>query len=454
MKRLSGTVEEKIIMMLREAGWYPGRKVSIDEVTDYFGRFGIELSAKAKDFIAEYYRIKEYWYFDKTETGRGDDFEFIFFPYPKSYCTDVKDFMYDDMDGVLESQEYKAVKDYDKIICMIGEIGYYYPARVWIGDSGRLFCTHEYDEEVLVFDDVIELIRYEVVIGAGAGLSTAAGFTYSGERFDRYFSDFGEKYGFTDMYSGGFYDFDTLEEYWAYWSRYVYVNRYMNPPKPLYRDIFELVKNKDYFVLTTNVDHCFQKAGFDKERMFYTQGDYGLFQCSRPCHDKTYDNEEIIKKMVLSQGFKIENIQCADSEKDGKTENVLVKSQDTEIKLTIPTELVPRCPKCGRPMSMNLRADNTFVQDDGWYMAADRYEKFMENYKGQKILFLELGVGFNTPGIIKYNFWKYAAGWKNAFYVCINKGEAYVPGEIVDKSVSVNEDISVVCHNYSLRKGY
>lgn len=282
-----------------------------------------------------------------------------------------------------------------------------------------------------------------VVIGAGAGLSTAAGLTYSGERFDRYFSDFAEKYGFKDMYSGGFYDFDTLEEYWAYWSRYVYVNRYMNPPSPLYDNIFELVKNKDYFVLTTNVDHCFQKAGFDKERLYYTQGDYGLFQCSKPCHDSTYDNEDIIRKMLLSQGFKISE-KHENSGKAGKTRTALVKPQNTQIKLTIPSELVPRCPRCGRPMSMNLRADNTFVQDDGWYRAADRYEKFMENHRGQKLLFLELGVGYNTPGIIKYNFWRYAANWKNAFYVCINKGEAYVPEDIAEKAVGVNEDIAVV----------
>lgn len=335
-----------------------------------------------------------------------------------------------------------------------------------------------YLEKLQLINEKIESAD-TIVIGAGAGLSTAAGFTYSGERFEKYFSDFKEKYGFCDMYSGGFYDFDTLEEYWAYWSRYVYVNRYMNPPKPLYQNIFELVKNKDYFVLTTNVDHCFQKAGFDKKRLFYTQGDFGLFQCSRPCHDKTYDNEEIIKKMVLSQGFKIEteqknlldsdmlrhkkteyeasksgsitgsdikieNILYADSEKNGKTEKMFIKPQNTEIKLTIPSGLVPMCPKCGRPMSMNLRADNTFVQDDGWYRAADRYEKFMENHRGQNILFLELGVGYNTPGIIKYNFWRYTADWRNAFYVCINKGEVYVPDDIADKSLSVNEDIAEV----------
>ena len=272
-----------------------------------------------------------------------------------------------------------------------------------------------------------------VVIGAGAGLSTAAGFTYSGERFEKYFADFGEKYGFSDMYSGGFYNYDTLEEYWAYWSRYIYVNRYMDPPTDLYKQLFQLVENKDYFVLTTNVDHCFQKAGFDKNRMFYTQGDYGLFQCSKPCHHETYDNEESVKKMVISQGYRVEN---------GK----LTVPEGAQIRCIVPTELVPKCPKCGRPMSMNLRSDSTFVQDAGWEAAAKRYEKFMEDHRGQNVVFLELGVGYNTPGIIKYNFWQDAYNWRNAFYVCINKGEADIPSEIREKSVGIDTDIAEVLY--------
>ena len=273
-----------------------------------------------------------------------------------------------------------------------------------------------------------------VVIGAGAGLSTAAGFTYSGERFDQYFADFAEKYHFSDMYSGGFYNYDTLEEYWGYWSRYIYVNRYMDAPTDLYDRLFALVKDKDYFVLTTNVDHCFQKAGFDKSRLFYTQGDYGLFQCSKPCHRGTYDNEETVKKMVVSQGYCIE---------DGK----LIVPEGTQIRRTVPTELVPRCPKCGRPMSMNLRADNTFVQDAGWDAASRQYQKFMEDHRGQNVVFLELGVGYNTPGIIKYNFWQYAYNWRNAFYVCINKGDAYVPKEIENKAVGIDADLAEVMKN-------
>lgn len=277
-----------------------------------------------------------------------------------------------------------------------------------------------------------------IVLGAGAGLSTAAGFTYSGERFDTYFFDFGKKYGFSDMYSGGFYSYNKLEEYWAYWSRYIYVNRYMDPPAHLYQKIFGMIKNKDYFVLTTNVDHCFQKAGFDKKRLFYTQGDYGLFQCSRPCHSKTYDNETVIKKMVLSQGFQI---------LDGK----LVKQKGTDVKLEVPSGLIPLCPKCGRKMSMNLRADNTFVQDAGWGYAAERYERFMEEHRGKKVVFMELGVGYNTPGIIKYNFWQYAYNWQNAFYICINKGQAYIPPEIADKGIGIDADIADVIDD--LRNG-
>lgn len=270
-----------------------------------------------------------------------------------------------------------------------------------------------------------------VVIGAGAGLSTSAGFTYSGARFMRYFSDFYEKYHFQDMYSGGFYPYETLEEHWAYWSRYIYVNRYMNAPEPVYEKLYDLVKEKDYFVLTTNVDHCFQKAGFDKHRLFYTQGDYGLFQCSEPCHDNTYDNEEMITKMVVSQGYRIQN-------------GALFLPEGMTLKGVITKELVPHCPKCGKPMSMNLRADSTFVEDEGWHRAAERYELFLQRHRNLNILFLELGTGYNTPGIIKYPFWQMTDTFSAASYVCINKGEAYAPAQIQDKALCFNEDIAKV----------
>ncbi len=239
--------------------------------------------------------------------------------------------------------------------------------------------------------DNIKRLRYAldladaVVIGAGAGLSTSAGYIYTGERFEKYFSDFAAEYNFNDMYAGGFYPYETAEEHWAYWSRYIYINRYMDPPKPVYDRLFELVRDKDYFVLTTNVDHCFQKSGFDKKRLFYTQGDYGLFQCSQPCHNSTYDNKDVIFKMIEAQGYIINE--------DG----TLILPDGAAPKMSVPTELVSYCPKCGKPMSMNLRADNTFVEDEGWHLAAERYESFLRKIQEQNVLFLELGVGYNTP---------------------------------------------------------
>lgn len=254
-----------------------------------------------------------------------------------------------------------------------------------------------------------------VVIGAGAGLSTAAGFTYDGERFEKYFSDFRQKYGLEDMYSGGFYPYKTPEEHWAYWSRYIFVNRYQDAPKSVYEDLLKLVADKDYFVITTNVDHCFQKAGFDKKRLFYTQGDYGLFQCSEPCCQETFDNKDIIFEMLKRQ-------------KDMK----------------IPTELLPVCPHCGKPLTMNLRSDDKFVEDEGWHRAAERYQSFLRTRENEKILFLELGVGYNTPIIIKYPFWQMTAKNPNATYACVNKGQAICPTELRHKSICINDDISDV----------
>lgn len=267
-----------------------------------------------------------------------------------------------------------------------------------------------------------------VVIGAGAGLSASAGFVYTGERFQRYFHDFARKYHFQDMYSGGFYPYQTLEEYWAYWSRYIYINRYMNAPKPVYESLFALVKDKDYFVLTTNVDHCFQKAGFDKERLFYTQGDYGLFQCSVPCHHSTYENETVIRKMVEAQGCRI------------AADGTLTMPEGHLLKMAVPKELVPYCPKCGEPMSMNLRADHTFVEDEGWRRASERYGEFLRRHQKGKVLFLELAVGFNTPGIIKYPFWQMTAENQEAVYACINYGEAASPEEIGKQSICLDGD--------------
>lgn len=254
-----------------------------------------------------------------------------------------------------------------------------------------------------------------VVIGAGSGLSTSAGFIYNGERFQKYFSDFEAKYGFHDMYTGGFYPFASPEEHWAYWSRYIFLNRYLDAPKPVYEDLLKLVAGKDYFVITTNVDHCFQKAGFDKKRLFYTQGDYGLFQCSEPCCQETFDNEAVIREMVKRQ-----------------------------VNMRIPTELLPVCPHCGRPLTMNLRSDDRFVENAGWQEAAARYENFLRARAGRRILFLELGVGYNTPGIIKCPFWHMTMQNPESTYVCINAGQVNCPREIQTQAICIDADIGVV----------
>lgn len=284
-----------------------------------------------------------------------------------------------------------------------------------------MFLRISTDKSTKNFSDKInrvkELLKNSdaVVIGAGAGLSTSAGFDYSGERFEKYFSDFAEKYGITDMYSGGFYPYQTLEEYWAWWSRQIYCNRYIDAPKPLYQKLLSLVKDKDYFVITTNVDHCFQKSGFDKQRLFYMQGDYGLFQCSEPCCQKTYDNEKLVLKMVQLQK-----------------------------NMKIPSELVPYCPNCGQPMTTNLRCDDSFVQDEGWYKAKNRYDDFIRRHEGLKTVFLELGVGNNTPVWIKYPFQKMTSQNPNASYVCVNLGCVYAPPEIKGQSVCIDSDILTV----------
>ena len=287
-------------------------------------------------------------------------------------------------------------------------------SRIWTKPSTKS-CSEQIERLKAALQDCDA-----VVIGAGAGLSTAAGFTYTGERFEQHFSDFAQKYGIQDMYSGGFYPFPTQEEFWAYWSRYIFINRYQDAPKPVYEDLLKLIQDKDYFVITTNVDHCFQKAGFDKKRLFYTQGDYGLFQCSEPCCQETFDNETVIREMFKRQ-------------KDMK----------------IPTELLPFCPRCGKPLTMNLRSDNKFVEDEGWHRAAERYENFLHTREGGKILFLELGVGYNTPVIIKYPFWQMTAKNPNAIYACINQGQAVCPQEIERQSVCINADIGQVLQSLS-----
>ena len=277
-----------------------------------------------------------------------------------------------------------------------------------------------------------------VVVGAGAGLSASAGYTYAGARFEKYFFDFAARYGFRDMYSGGFFRYPAPEEQWAFWSRNIYVNRYMRIPTPVYEELLALLEGRDYFVITTNVDHCFQRAGFDKKRLFYTQGDYDLWQCSEPCHAATYDNAGTVRRMVEAQGFSV-------------AENGdLLLPEPGGLRMTVPAELLPRCPKCGKPMSMNLRSDDTFVEDEGWHRAAERYSDFLRTRRG-RVLFLELGVGYNTPGIIKYPFWQMTGQNPEAAYACVNYGDAAAPREIAGRSICIDGNAAQVLR--ALREG-
>lgn len=271
-----------------------------------------------------------------------------------------------------------------------------------------------------------------LVIGAGAGMSTAAGFTYTGARFDKYFSDFSQKYGFIDMYSGGFYPYPKKEIFWAYWARYIYINRYMDTPKNTYQKLYELVKDKDYFVITTNVDHCFQKAGFDKKRLFYTQGDYGLFQSVNPDIQITFDNEEWVMNAMEAQGFVRNEVGIFEVPSEGN------------IKMEIPTELIPKCPVDGSPVTTNLRADDGFVEDEGWHKASAAYSDFLRRHEALHVLYLELGVGSNTPVIIKYPFWQMTSANPKAVYACLNFGESYCPKEIENQSICIDGDIDEI----------
>ncbi len=290
------------------------------------------------------------------------------------------------------------------------------------------FGTGSYEERISILEKEIEEAD-AIVIGAGAGLSTSAGLTYSGERFERYFFDFAKKYGIRDMYSGGFYPFPDEETRWAWWARHIYFNRYIDAPKPVYRELLSLVKDKDYFVVTTNVDHQFQRADFDKKRLFYTQGDYGLFQSVNPAMQKTYDNEEWVMKAMAAQGF-VKGVDGA-----------FRVPEDGSITMRIPTELIPKCPDDGSDVTMNLRADDSFVEDEGWNQASAAYADFLHRHENLHVLYLELGVGANTPVIIKYPFWQMTLANEESVYACINYGEAFCPGEIANRSICIDGDI-------------
>ncbi|MBR0375216.1 MAG: hypothetical protein IJH59_01540 [Firmicutes bacterium] len=267
-----------------------------------------------------------------------------------------------------------------------------------------------------------------VIVGAGAGLSTAAGLTYSGQRFEKYFGDFAKKYGIRDIYSGGFYPFPDKETFWAWWARHIYCNRYITPPKPVYRELLELLENKDYFVITTNVDHQFQAAGFDKTRLFYTQGDYGLFQSVDPANQKTYDNRQWVMKAMETQGFVPD------------AANVFQPPHNGSLLMRIPTQLIPKCPDDGSDVTMNLRSDDSFVEDEGWHKASASYADFLKRHQNRHLLFLEIGVGMNTPVIVKYPFWAETSENPRAVYACLNHSEAYCPVQIENQSICIDGD--------------
>ena len=300
---------------------------------------------------------------------------------------------------------------------------HYFRGRALYGKGSRDNQIKRLKEEIENADAIL--------IGAGAGLSTSAGFTYTGERFDKYFFDFAKTFGIKDIYSGGFYPFPKKEIFWAWWARHIYFNRYVDVPKPLYKDLFNLVKDKDYFVITTNVDHQFQRAGFDKKRLFYTQGDYGLFQSTNPDCKDTFDNKVWVEKALKAQGF-IRN-----------DKNEFIVPVNKDILMEIPTKLIPKTQE-GDDVTTNLRVDDTFVEDEGWHNASSNYADFIRRHENLHVLFLELGVGANTPVIIKYPFWQMTYDNKKAVYACLNYGEAFCPEKINERSICIDGDIGEI----------
>ncbi len=269
-----------------------------------------------------------------------------------------------------------------------------------------------------------------IVIGAGAGLSAAAGYTYGGERFRYWFADFADRFGIEDMYAGGFYPFPKEEILWAWWARHIYCNRYSKDPKPVYKNLLRLVDGRNCFVITTNVDHRFQAAGFDKKRLFYTQGDYGLFQSKTPKAPATYDNEAWVMEAMAAQGFV-------------RDASGVFVPPESGLSMEIPSDMIPRDPSGGK-VTMNLRSDDSFVEDEGWRAASAAYADFLRRHERLHTLYLELGVGDNTPAIIKYPFWQMTRDNPAAVYACLNDNEAYAPRAIAAQSIIINGDAAEV----------
>lgn len=263
------------------------------------------------------------------------------------------------------------------------------------------------------YSKIKELIKNAdaILIGAGAGLSSSAGIDYSKYSFSKNFPELVKAYGMTDMYTSSFYDFDSEEERWSYWAKHINYSFIAPPPLKTYKELYELVKNKNYFVITTNVDGQFEKSGFDKTRVFEVQGSYGKMQCSVGCHNRVYDNTKLVKKML----------ECKDN-------------------LKIDKELIPKCPVCGKNMEINIRKDSFFIEDDNWHYLNDNYEKFIKNNIDKKMILIELGVGFNTPGIIRYPFDQLAYKYDNVTLIRINNKYPEILLKSKGKSISIAED--------------
>ena len=270
----------------------------------------------------------------------------------------------------------------------------------------------EYNSRILQAKQAIKQADY-IIIGAGAGLSTAAGLEYSGESFQTNFKEFIDKYDFDNLYSASFYEFETQEEKWAFFAKMIKLNRYNEKPLKLYQELYEIVKNKEYFVLSTNVDGQFYNSGFDKDKVFEIQGDYSYLQCENACHNKLYDNRELVEKWLQNT-------------KDCK----------------IPSNLVMKCPVCGGNMDMNLRKDANFAQDENWYRQSKRYSEFLARAKN--VVLLEIGVGFNTPGIIRFPFEQMTANNEQITLIRINKDYPLPMLEISSKTISFDEDTNKI----------
>lgn len=254
-----------------------------------------------------------------------------------------------------------------------------------------------------------------VLLGGGAGLSAAAGITYSGKRFTEHFEPFINKYGFTDLYTSSFYPFRTEEENWAYWAKHISINRFEIGATRLYEDLFQLVKEKEYFVISTNVESQFVKAGFPEDKVFEIQGDYSYLQCEKGCHDTLYYNEAVVKEMIE-------------------------QTRDCRI----PTDLVPKCPVCGGRMDVNLRKNGYFVQDEKWYESERRYKEFLSSTTEERIVYAELGVGFNTPGIIRYPFERMTYNNVNATLIRFNLEHPEGAPENKFRTIAFTEDMQKI----------